>query len=103
MNEDVLLRQKILNELKRETGFDASHIGVTAANGVSTLTGHVHSYPAIFFAREAVKRVAGVRVIADEMHVRLPKADVRDDTSIAESIVHTVPICRCQKLTFRQK
>ena len=55
MIEDALLRQEILDELKCDTSLDASHIGVTTSNRVATLTGHVHSYPAIFFARDEVK------------------------------------------------
>ena len=88
--EDALLRQEILDELKCETSLDASHKGVAAANRVATLTGYVPSYPAIFFARDAVKRVTEVRAVADEVSVRLQTAYVRDDTSIANSNVHVL-------------
>ncbi len=90
MMEDTVFRQNILDELSRDSRLDATHIAVAATNGVATLTGHVRSFPEIFFALEVVRGVDGVRAIADELIVRLPSAYVRDDTSIAESIVHVL-------------
>ena len=40
--------------------------------------------------RDAVKKIHGVRVIADELRLRLPSADERDDTDIATSIAHVL-------------
>ena len=90
MIENTVFKQTILDELSWDSRVDATHVFVTAGNGVVTLTGHVRSFPEIFFALEAVRRVAGVRAIADELTVRLPSAYERDDTSIAESIAHVL-------------
>jgi osmotically-inducible protein OsmY len=44
MNNDHKLKQDILAELAWEPSISADHIGVTAKEGVVTLTGHVESY-----------------------------------------------------------
>ena len=90
MIDNTALRQKILDELSLDSRLDATHINVAADNGVATLTGHVRSFPEIFYALEVVRGVDSVRAIADELIVRLPSAYVRDDTSIAKSIVHVL-------------
>lgn len=90
MNDDSVFRQNILDELSWDSRVDATQVFVTAGDGVVTLTGHVRSYPEIFFALDAVRRVNGVRAIANELIVRLPSAYERDDTRIAESIAHVL-------------
>jgi osmotically-inducible protein OsmY len=48
----------------------SNNIGVQ--NGVVTLTGHVASYAEKLAAERASRRVAGVRVAAEEIDVRYP-------------------------------
>ena len=44
MSSDLQLRQDVLDELEFEPSVNAAHIGVTANQGVVTLTGFVTSY-----------------------------------------------------------
>ena len=44
MTKDTLLQQAVLAELNWEPSIAAGHIGVTAENGVVTLTGHVETF-----------------------------------------------------------
>jgi osmotically-inducible protein OsmY len=67
---------------------DASGIGVAAANGVVTLTGYIDSYAGKLAAERAVKRVRGVRAVANDLQVRLKIA--RTDTEIAQDIVRVL-------------
>ena len=90
MIEDIELRQSVLNELRWDSQVDATHVAVTATEGCVTITGHVSSYPDIFRVRNAIRRVNGVKVIADELTLRLPDNHVRDDSDIAHSIVHVL-------------
>ncbi|MEE9322209.1 MAG: BON domain-containing protein [Granulosicoccus sp.] len=90
MIDDVVLRRSVLDELSWDATVDATHVGVTAVDGVVTLTGHVHSYPEIFAVRKCVRRVSGVKAVADELNVRLMSDDRREDSDIAESIVHVL-------------
>ena len=67
---DLALKQKVLDELAWQPGFDESDIGVTVRGGFVTLTGHVRSYAEKYAAERAAGRVTGVRAIVDEMEVR---------------------------------
>lgn len=81
---DRTLKQAIEDELKWEPGVNAEHIGVTAEDGVVTLTGHVRSYAEKFTAEKAAKRVKGVRAIAQEIEVRFPNDKKTSDDQIAK-------------------
>jgi osmotically-inducible protein OsmY len=74
-------------ELEWEPSFDAAHIGVTAKNGVVTLSGFVDSYAAKAAAERAAGRVQGVKAIAEEIEVRLPAQQKHADDEIAERTV----------------
>ena len=67
---DMVLRQNILDELEFEPSLNAANIGVSAENGVITLTGHVPTYIEKNTAADVVCRVKGVRGIAQDMEVR---------------------------------
>lgn len=88
MVSDFDLKQRVLDELDWDVAVDAAHIGVTAADGSVTLSGHVASYPEKLSALEAARRVRGVRVVADDIEVHLPAALRRDDSDIAARIAH---------------
>jgi osmotically-inducible protein OsmY len=80
---DKQLRQDILDELEYEPSIEAAHIGVVVDHGVVTLTGHVSTYLEKLAAERAVKRVKGVRAIAEEIEVRLPYNGTLSDDEIA--------------------
>lgn len=90
MIDEIELRQAVLNELLWDSQIDATHVAVTASEGAVTLTGHVSAYPDIFLVRKAVRRVSGVKAIADELTLRLPDNHMRDDSDIAHNIVHVL-------------
>jgi len=83
METDANLKQQVTNELKWEPSIDASQIGVIVKNGVVTLTGHVDTYAQKISVEKAVKRVAGVRALAEELEVKIPGKDKRTDEDIA--------------------
>ena len=78
---DLQLRRDILDELDFEPRVNAASIGVTVERGAVTLTGHVSTYPEKLTAVKAVRRVKGVRAIADEIEVRFlgDKKTIPDD------------------------
>lgn len=86
--DDKFLRQSIVDELDWEPGVEAAHIGVAVENGVVTLTGHVPSYAQLIAAETAVKRVKGVRAIAQDIEVRLGGAAAQSDEDIASRAVN---------------
>jgi osmotically-inducible protein OsmY len=80
---DKDLRRDVLDELDFEPSLDAGDIGVAVADGVVTLTGDVGSYAEKVEAERAVRRVKGVRAIAQEIQVRPHNAKKIEDDQIA--------------------
>jgi osmotically-inducible protein OsmY len=85
---DESLREAVMRQLTWEPDFDASLVGVTAKEGIVTLTGYVETYAAKLAAERAVRRVYGVRAIANDLEVRL--AETRIDPDIAHDAVETL-------------
>jgi osmotically-inducible protein OsmY len=90
MKNDIDLRRDVLEELEWEPSVDSAEIGVTAHEGVVTLTGMVKSYPEKLAAERVTKRVRGVRAIANDVEVRLPGTAERTDTEIARAAVEAL-------------
>ncbi len=84
------LQEDVLQELKYEPSVDASDIGVTAKDGIVSLTGNVKNYAEKDAAVHAAQRVAGVRAVADEMKVNLPSTHVRNDQDIAKAALNAL-------------
>ncbi len=87
MSHDARLQKAVLAELNWDPSVPAGHIGVTANNGVVTLSGHVGSYAAKYAAERAAARVDGVKAVAEEIEVRLEDRFKRGDEAIATAIV----------------
>jgi osmotically-inducible protein OsmY len=83
MSNDENLKRAVLEELKWEPSVDPAHIGVTAADGIVTLSGHVQSFAEKHAAEAAVRRVKGVKAVAEEIEVRLAFESQREDDQIA--------------------
>jgi osmotically-inducible protein OsmY len=88
--KDTVLRQHVIDELEFEPSIDAAHIGVAVEDGTVTLTGHVPTYAQKRTAEGIVKRVKGVRAIAEEIEVRPMGAHQTADDEIAKRAVHTL-------------
>jgi len=80
---DQALKQRVLDELAWQPGFDDAHIGVMVRCGVVTLTGHVGSYAEKCVAERAAGRVTGVRAIAEELEIRYASGIGQNDEDIA--------------------
>lgn len=78
---DLRVRDLALQQLGWDSQVDASGIGVAAHNGVVTLSGFIDSYAGKLAAERAVKRVRGVRAVANDLQVTLRQP--RTDTDIA--------------------
>jgi osmotically-inducible protein OsmY len=86
---DKNLQQAVLDELNWEPTVDPAHIGVTANDGVVTLTGDVGSYAAKLAAQRAAGRVVGVKAVVEELRVHFPY-DAPDDDDIAKSALEAL-------------
>lgn len=84
---DIALRQDIEDELAFEPALDSANIGVAVNNGVVTLTGHVPNFAQKHLAEAAVKRVRGVRGIAEELMIDMGPSNPYADEDIARRAV----------------
>jgi len=83
---DQSLREDVLYELKYDPKLTtASDIAVAVKEGVVTLSGYVSSYWEKDAAEKAVKRVYGVRGVANDIQVKL--STMRTDPEIARDAV----------------
>ena len=87
MTNDSLLQGNVLAEIKWSPSVDGAHIGVTAKDGVITLTGQVAHYTEKFAAETATKSVYGVMGIANDIKVQSFESGKRSDQDIAEAAV----------------
>lgn len=85
---DVLVRDAVMLQLQWDAEVDASAIGVTAQDGVVTLTGYIDTYAGKLAAERAAKRALGVRGVANDLQVRLRLE--RTDTDIARDAVRAL-------------
>ncbi len=106
MKTDTQLQHDVLAELEWEPSLNASQIGVTAKDGVVTLTGSVASFTDKTTAERVTKRDYGVKAVADEVEVKMLGTHQRNDTDIASAALNvmkwdmTVPEDRI-KITVR--
>ena len=65
MKSDRELQIDVLDELRWEPGVNATDIAATVKDGVVTLEGTVDSFAEKWAAEKAVKRLPGVKALAD--------------------------------------
>jgi len=87
MKSDTVLQRDVIEEIRWDPRIRNKEIGVAARDGVVTLTGPVESYGQRWAVEHAVEGVQGVRVVANELEVRLPDTLARSDADIAHQIV----------------
>jgi osmotically-inducible protein OsmY len=87
---DKQIQQAVIDELDWEPSVHAGHIGVTASNGVVTLSGHVPTYWEKRTAERAAQRVKGVKAIVEEIEVQLRGEDRWADDTIAERALQSL-------------
>jgi osmotically-inducible protein OsmY len=86
MRTDQELRADILAELERDPRVRSTEIGVIVKHGAVTLTGVVEDFADKVAAERAVKRLKGVRAIAEDIQVKRPAELRLTDEGIAERI-----------------
>jgi osmotically-inducible protein OsmY len=88
MKSNAELQLDVQNAIKWEPLLNAAEIGVTAKDGVVTLTGTVDGYSKKREAEDAAKRVVGVRAVAEEIKVKFHNKWVKkDDAEIAADVL----------------
>jgi osmotically-inducible protein OsmY len=88
MKTNENLQRDVQNAIKWEPLLNAAEIGVTAKDGVITLTGTVNSYAKKKEAENAAKNVAGVRAVAESIKIKVGSMSSKNDTEIAQEILN---------------
>jgi osmotically-inducible protein OsmY len=80
---DQRLRDSVMHQLAADPQVDASLIGVSAQEGIVTLSGYVNSYVEKLAAERSCRRVYGVCAVANELEVRIAAEQI--DPEIARA------------------
>jgi osmotically-inducible protein OsmY len=90
MTADRDIKQDVEQELRWDPDIDATDIAVAVKDLAVALTGFVKSHIEKHEARNAAKRVAGVRGLENDIEVSLPGSRQRPDPDIARDAVNAI-------------
>jgi len=90
MKQDSEVRRDVENQLKWEPDVNETDIVVAVKSGVVSLAGYVPHFADKCNAEKAVKRVAGVVGVANDIEVRLRDLDKRPDPEIVREAVAAI-------------
>jgi len=85
---DQRLRDSVMHQLAADPQVDASLVGISAQEGVVTLSGYVDSYAEKLAAERSCRHLYGVKAVANELEVRL--AAERIDPEIAKAALEAL-------------
>ena len=87
MKNNQELQSDVQNAIKWEPLLNAAEIGVTAKDGVVSLTGVVDSYAKKMEAENAAKKVIGVKALVENIEVKFPSSWTKTNTEIANEVL----------------
>jgi hypothetical protein len=90
MKTDIDIQKDVTEQLRWEPFLNSSQIGVSVKNGIVTLSGQVDTYSKKVLAEKTVKKVAGVKAIAEDIQVGISPAYKKSDADIAEAIINAL-------------
>jgi osmotically-inducible protein OsmY len=88
MRDSEELQRDVQNAIKWEPLLKAAEIGVTAKDGVVTLSGTVDSFFKKEEAEEAAKSVFGVKAVVEKIQVHFGNSIQKNDNDIATEIIN---------------
>ncbi len=92
MKTDEQLQHDVMEEIKWDPRLKsvATQIGVTAKDGVITLSGEVDTYRKKIAAEHAAQRVEGVKIVAVDIQVNLEGNMSKTDIEIARAVCESL-------------
>ncbi len=88
MKTNEELQKDVQDAIKWEPLLSAAEIGVTAKDGIITLTGTVDGYAKKSEAEDAAKNVAGVKAVVEKIEINYSTWGKNSDADIAKEIVN---------------
>lgn len=87
MKTNAELQADVQNAIRWEPLLHAAEIGVTAIDGVVSLTGEVDNYLKKMEAENAAKKVIGVKALVENIDVKFPGAWTKSNLDIANEVL----------------
>jgi osmotically-inducible protein OsmY len=87
IRSDSDIKFNVEGELRCHPNIDETDIAVKVAGGIVTLTGYVRNFFHKYGAEDAVKRVAGVIAIANDIQLLTPQSGAVSDPELAREAV----------------
>jgi len=88
MKNNEELQRDVQNAIKWEPLLHAAEIGVTAKDGVITLTGTVDGYIKKVEAENAAKNVSGVKAVVEKIEINFGGYGKKNDNEIAKEVLN---------------
>lgn len=88
MKSNEVLQNDVQDAIKWEPQLNAAAIGVTAKDGIITLTGVVDSFARKSEAEEAARKVDGVKAVVEEIEIKSGSWANTSDTEIATEVLN---------------
>ncbi len=88
MKSNEELQKDVQDAIKWEPLLNAAEIGVTAKDGIVTLTGAVDSFLKKSEAEDAAKNVAGVKAVIEKIDVNFGTWGVTPDSEVATAVLN---------------
>lgn len=88
MKANTKLQREVQDAIAWEPLLHAAEIGVTAKEGVVSLTGIVDSYAKKTEAESAAKKVAGVKALVENIEVKFPNSWKKTDAEVATEVLN---------------
>ncbi len=92
MKTNAELQNDVQDAIKWEPLLNAAEVGVTAKDGVVSLTGVVDSYAKKMEAEGAAKKVIGVKAIVEKIEVKIPATWTKTNAEIASEVLNALKI-----------
>lgn len=90
MKTNEELQKDVQNAIKWEPLLHAAEIGVTAKDGVISLTGVVDSYSKKLEAENAAKNVAGVKAVVEKIEIKFSSSWNKSNADIANDVLSAI-------------
>lgn len=90
MKNNEELQTEVQDSIKWEPLLKAAEIGVTANNGIVTLSGYVDSYAKKSEAENAAKSVAGVKAVVQEIEIKFSNSWNKNNNDIAKDVLNAL-------------
>lgn len=90
MKTNAELQKDVQEAIKWEPLLHAAEIGVTAKDGVVSLTGVVDCYAKKIEAENAAKRVVGVKALVENIKIKFPNSWKKTDEEVAFEVLNAL-------------